>query len=119
MTNFLEIQNNKRVRINALVILTFFVVEEICDILTKGHKFSKKINFTKGRLITDNFSDIIKKDNIDDEDEFRNLEKLRSNKTDDFIGIKESPSKKYFQIENNINRKKRRTLVNSTRNFNY
>ena len=34
------------------------------------------------------------------------MEKLRSNKTDDFIGIKESLSKKYFQIENNINRKK-------------
>ena len=83
--------------------------------MTKGHKLSKKRNFTKGRLITDSINDIIKKDNIDDEDEFRNLEKLKSNKTDDFIGIKESPSKKDFQIKNNINRKKRRALVTSTR----
>ena len=95
--------------------MTFFVAEELCDILTKGHKLSKKRNFTKGRLITDSINDIIKKDNIDDEDEFRNLEKLKNNETDDFIGIKESPSKKDFQIKNNINRKKRRALVTSTR----
>ena len=78
--------------------MTFFVAEELCDILTKGHRLSKKRNFTKGRLTPDSINDIIKKDNIDDEEEFRNLEKLRSSKTDDFIRIKESSSKKYFQI---------------------
>ena len=100
---------------NTLVILAFFVEEELCEILTKSHRLSKKRNFTKGRLITDTINDIIKKNNIDIEDEFRNLEKLRGNKTDDFIVIKESPSKKDFQIKNNINRKKRRALVSSTR----
>ena len=99
--------------------MTFFVAEELCDILIKDHRLSKKRNFTKGRLVTDSINDIIKKDNIDDEEEFRNLEKLRSNKPDDFIYLKESPSKKDFQIKNIINRKKRRTLVTSTRNFNY
>ena len=84
-------------------------------------RLSRKGIFTKGRLVTENNNDIIKIDNMDDdeededenENEFENNENNKYSKTDDYIPIKESPSKKDFQLENNINRKKRRTLATS------
>ena len=56
-------------------------------LLLLDHRLSKKGNFTKGRLINDRIIDIIKIDNVDDDGEFINLEKLRNSKTDDFIHI--------------------------------